>query len=141
MVVVSTVEQVETLVAGPHNPLGVGTFQGVKFGRGVLGKTAPLIGALIVAVGLVALAIATIDPYVAAALISAMIIVVSAYVAVAFWYGVKHPNQALLEGAELLQAKELDLKVSDPKLLDLSPDELVNDAPPLGMRAGGTRNE
>lgn len=102
----------------------LGGFQSIKLGKGVLGKTAPL------AAGIVVLALGTIvilrnaDPMIILAVYGSALITVMVFVGCAFWYGQKHPAEALLEGGELVRYREIEIAIDDAKYLDLATDEL-----------------
>jgi len=102
----------------------LGAFQSIKLGKGVLGKTAPLVaGILVLALGTIVV-LRNSDPIVVLGVYGSALVIVVGFVACAFWYGQKHPAEALLEGGELVRYREIEIAVDDAKYLELSAEDL-----------------
>lgn len=116
----------------------LGGFQAIKLGSGVLGKTAPLMGGVLILAVVTITALRNADPLLVAAIFAFTLLVVVAYIIYAFWYGRKYPAEALLEGGELIRYREMDLATNDPKVIDISPAGAENAPPPASLRGGDT---
>lgn len=112
----------------------LGSFQAIKLGSGVLGKTAPLIGGIIFLAGVAITALRNAEPMLILGLFAVTVFLVAAYVIYAFWHGRAYPAEALLEGGELIRYREMDLAANDPKVIDHSPEGTRNMAPPPSLR-------
>jgi hypothetical protein len=83
----------------------------IRLARGVVGKTSYVALATVLTLGGIAGGIAwtssnPIYPFVLAILI---VVVVMAYLASTFWFANRNPGIALLEGAELIQWRQMDI--------------------------------
>lgn len=115
----------------------LGSFQTIKFGSGVLGKTSPLVGGIIVLAGIAVTVLRNADPYLIGGLFAATLLSVAAYIIYSFWYGVKYTAEALLEGGELIRYRELAIASNDPTMIDVTPETTPNVPPPSNLGAGG----
>ncbi len=97
----------------------------IRLGRGVVGKASYVAGAAVIALGFVAWALR--DP--TYLLIDACLIAVvfGTYFAGSLWFSNRHPGVALLEGAELIQWRQMDMGAKNM----LKPPEGPNVTPPL----------
>jgi len=77
------------------------------------------------------------SPWMVFTLAIVAVCIVVAYLALAFWYGNKHPDAAVLEGAELVRYREVELAARDPKIIDASPIGSKNVSPPPSLTHGG----
>ena len=84
----------------------------IRLGRGVIGKATYIAGAAVL--GLAAIALALRDPTIGLIIAFLLVIVFAGYFVGSLWFAHKHPGVALLEGAELIQWKQLDAAASDP---------------------------
>lgn len=115
-----------------------GSFQAIKLGSGVIGKTAPLMGAFIVFGCIVVGTLRNADPFLIVGVFAAILVSLATFVGGAFWYARAYPAEALLEGGELLRYREMDLAANDPKVIDISPEGAKNEPPPVSLRSGET---
>lgn len=102
----------------------LGGFQSIKLGSGVLGKTAPLMGGLVVLALVTVTMLRNADPLLIVGLFLVTVLVVCLFVGFAFWYGREHTAEALLEGGELIRYREIEISVENEMYLDLSPEKL-----------------
>jgi hypothetical protein len=101
-------------------------FERIRLPRGVVGKASyvaafAIVGLAIVAWGLKEPIFLLID----AALIVVLFVV---FLFGILWFANKHPGLALLEGAELIQWRQLDIAASDAPML---PDMKMSEASPI----------
>jgi hypothetical protein len=103
----------------------------IRLARGVVGKASYVAGAAII--GLAAVAWGLRDPVyliVDACLILCLFV---AYFVGVLWFANKHPGVALLEGAELIQWRQLEIAASDmPAQINNKPSE----PPPIIEQSG-----
>lgn len=118
-------------------PPELGNVHSIKFGSGVLGKTAPVICLAELMIGAAAWKMGEGSPELTAMLVILGIVLAVIYVLVGIWYGIKHPGPALLEGAHLLQYRELSMRTNDPLIIDAATAQAPNMAPPHILRGGG----
>lgn len=114
----------------------LGSFQAIKLGSGVLGKTAPLMGALVVFACVVVGALRNADPLIIVGIFASVLVSLALFIGSAFWYARTYPGEALLEGGELLRYREMDLAANDPRVIDISPGGAENAPPPASLRGG-----
>ena len=93
-------------------------------------------GGILVLACVAIMALRNAEPVIVVGIFAATLIVVSAFIMGAFWYGRKYPAEALLEGGELIRYREMDIASSDPKVIDLSPSGAQNAPPPASLRGG-----
>jgi hypothetical protein len=73
-------------------------------------------------------------------LILLAILVVLIFLGASFWYGHRHPDAAVLEGAHLVKYRELELAAKDQTMIDVTPNGSANTAPPQSIASGGPRD-
>lgn len=113
-----------------------GGFQQVKFGAGVIGKTAPVAAALLVPI-LAAMYFLSAFPWMVFTLAVLAALIVAGFIGLAFWYANKHPDFAVLEGGELVRYREIELAAKDPDIIDITPEGSTNIEPPKALKFGG----
>ena len=108
---------------------------GLTFGRGVLGKTAPVIGVGLIALGGIA---ATIDNiWIQLAFGAGICAIALYYIREAFRYAHAFPNHALLEDAKLIQALKIEQAAKDKSFkIDPNAEPIPNPALIGGKRHG-----
>jgi hypothetical protein len=98
--------------------INVSTLDRIRLARGVVGKTSYVAGAAILALAMVAWGLRDLNYLIADAVLVVILFVV--YVVGALWFANRHPGVALLEGAELIQWRQLELGAkSMPAIADL----------------------
>ncbi|OWV75178.1 hypothetical protein ATY76_25615 [Rhizobium sp. R339] len=116
---------------------GFNPFKTIKFGSGVLGKTAPVMIAFITLVGIAVYKLPANFPYAVIGLVALAAAVVMIYCFKAFGYAERHPGPSVLEGAQLVKYRLNEIAASDPKIIDHSPDGAQGTLPPSQLRIGG----
>ena len=101
-----------------------------------MGKTAPVVGLLLFAL-MAAMYFLSGNAWMVFALALVAVTIVVAYLGLAFWYGHRHPDAAVLEGAELVRYREVELAAKDPRIIDVSPEGRANVSPPGTLTHGG----
>ncbi len=96
----------------------------IKFGSGVIGKTGTVMLGVVIVFGIVAYRIDGFWALAGIALLTAAVFLV--YLFATLRFAERNPNIAVLEGAELIQAKRLDLGASEMPAL---PDQTVGPNP------------
>jgi hypothetical protein len=100
---------------------------GITFGRGVLGKTAPIVGVGLVAMGAIAYSIDNIWIKLGLAVFIGGVVVY--YLHKAFKYAHEHPNHALLEEAHLIRALQIEQAAKDKRItIDAKAEPIPNPA-------------
>ena len=117
-------------------PPELGNVHSIKFGSGVLGKTAPVVCLAEIVALAAAWKMAERDPELAVFLVLVAVGLAAAYAAFCSWYGIRHPGPALLEGSHLLRYRELSLRTNDPLIID-SVAAPTSNGPPPHVGAGG----
>lgn len=123
-------------MAKRSNDMPASGIEQIKYGSGVIGKTAPLIGGLIL-LAVVAMGLLRSDPWLVTGIFAVTVAVVVGYFLHAFHYAKHNPASALLEGTHLIRYKELELAASDPKIIDHSPSGSQNTSPPKSIVYSG----
>lgn len=103
----------------------------IRLARGVVGKASYVAGATIFALAVVAFSLR--EPFYLFCVAALSVFVFVAYFIGALWFAHKHPGVALLEGAELIQWRQLDMAAKDVSDLE----KLENAAPRLIGQSGG----
>jgi hypothetical protein len=93
--------------------LNLSRFGKVKLGQGVVGKTTYATVAAVLAFGAIGWAISGASPTLAFTICVFIFLVITAYLAAILWYAHKNPGPALLEGAELIQFRQLEMAAKD----------------------------
>lgn len=101
------------------------TLDRIRLARGVVGKSSYVAAAAILALGTVAVVLR--DPVFLIADAVLILILFITYFAGVMWFAHKHPGTALLEGAELIQWRQMDMSARDVTQLQ----QLQNSAPQL----------
>jgi hypothetical protein len=114
----------------PSNILGT-----LKFGPGVIGRTAIPITVFLAVGGLIAWAVhgvlwATLLVFFTLAL------VVLLYLIFSFWFAHKHPNHAVMESGTLVRYTEIMQGAGDPNIIEGSPQPIANTSPPPALSEG-----
>lgn len=119
-----------------HIP-GMGAMQALKFGPGIIGRTAPIPIAIAV-VCLAAIWAVHANPWMVLGIVGLLIIASGAYVAGALWYGHTHPENAVLEGSTVVDYKRVqnEQAASRPEIIDVTPTPVSNTAPPTAISHG-----
>jgi ABC-type branched-subunit amino acid transport system permease subunit len=87
----------------------------IRLGRGVIGKASYVAAAAIF--GLIVVALALRDSTLLLIIGTLIAAVFAIYFFGALWFSNKHPGVALLEGAELIQWRQLEVAASNPTLV------------------------
>lgn len=98
----------------------------IRLARGVVGKASYVAGVAILALGVIAWQLH--DPALLIADAVLVILLFGMYFCGALWFANKHPGVALLEGAELIQWRQLDIAASDAPA---HPNIEMSEAPPV----------
>jgi hypothetical protein len=125
--------RVQEEVTKALNAVGISTasLDKIRLARGVVGKASYVAGATIFAIAVIAFSLR--DPFYLFCLAPLAVFVFVAYFVGALWFAHKHPGVALLEGAELIQWRQLDMAARDVSDLE----KLKNAAPQLiGSKEG-----
>lgn len=105
-----------------------GHFNVIKFGPGVVGRTAPVVVAgLLVLLGLAAVID---DPVIRGMIAVAVILIVVLYPVAAFIYSHFHQETSVLEGAEALQWRQADMATKGGAVIDGT----VSSPPPIEIK-------
>ncbi|WP_139221372.1 hypothetical protein [Bosea sp. OK403] len=112
----------------------------VKFGPGVVGRTAP------VAVGIVILGIAAVaalrsEPWMAFLAFGASLSGAIWYLSSILQYANKYPNHAIMEGAEFVKNAALEQSAKDPNIIDLNSIPVDNTSAPENLKLRGQNYE
>jgi hypothetical protein len=108
-------------------------FQSIRLPRGLVGKASYV--AALALIGLAIIAWGLKDPALLIAIGCLIVLLFALYFAGVLWFANKHPGVALLEGAELIQWRQLEIAASDvPTIRDASPKE-----PPTLSESDGER--
>ena len=99
--------------------LNVEAFDRIKLGRGVVGKVSYVAAAALLVLAAAALRISGV--WLFAGLIGATVIVFLAYIMGILWFATKNPGIALLEGAELIQWRQMEMGVKGVKSIPQEP--------------------
>jgi hypothetical protein len=94
----------------------------VRLAQGVVGKTSYVIAAAIFALAVVAFSLKESSYLFGVAIILLLIVVF--YICSILWFAHKHPGESLLEGAELIKWRQLDIAAKN-----IPPDILQEDRP------------
>jgi hypothetical protein len=98
---------------------------GIQFGRGVLGKTAPIVGIGILVMG--GLAYSIDDIWIRVALGAGIGVLIAYFIHVAFKYATAFPNHAVLENVQLVQALRIGQAASDKSvIIDATAEPITN---------------
>jgi hypothetical protein len=98
--------------------INASTLDRIRLARGVVGKTSYVAGAAILALAVVAWGLRDPSYLIADAVLVVILFVV--YFIGTLWFANRHPGVALLEGAELIQWRQLELAAkSMPVITDL----------------------
>jgi hypothetical protein len=97
----------------------------IQLARGVVGKSSYVAGAAILALGTIALVLREPLFLIADAVLVPLLFVF--YFCGVLWFAHKHPGTALLEGAELIQWRQMDMAAKDVTQLE----QQQNSAPQL----------
>jgi hypothetical protein len=87
--------------------LNASSLESVKLARGVVGKASYVAFAAMLALGVVAYSLK--DPLFLFLLALLVVVLFAFYFGGALWFANKHPGLSLLEGAELLQWRQLEM--------------------------------
>jgi hypothetical protein len=100
---------------GPSLPdlLNMSQLGKIKLGQGVVGKTTYATVAALLALGAIGWAISAPAPQLAFTLGVFIFVVLIAFLAAIIWYAHNNPGPALLEGAELIQYRQLEMAAKD----------------------------
>jgi hypothetical protein len=107
----------------------------LNFGSGVLGKTAPVVGAGVIVLGAIAISIDNI--WVQLALGAGVCGLIFYFTKEAFKFAHAHPDHALLGGGNLVQALKIQQAAKDPKIIEGEAVPTANTSPPLAITSGG----
>ena len=107
---------------------------GINFGSGVLGKTAPVVGAGAVVMGGIAVIIDNI--WIQLALGLGVGCLVAYFIREAFRFAHAHPDHSLLGGGNLVEALKIAQAAKDPKIIEGEAIPTANSAPPLAITSG-----
>ena len=107
----------------------------LNFGSGVLGWTAPVVGAGVLVLG--AIAIATGNIWIQLALALGVVGLVAYFIHKAFGFAHDHPDHSLLGGANLVAALKLAQAAKDPKIIEGESFATENVDPPKAISSGG----
>ena len=99
--------------------INVEQFDRVKLGRGVVGKSAYIAAAAILV--LAAVALRADGSFVLYAAIGACLIIFLVYFVGVLWFATKNPGAALLEGAELIQWRQMEMGLKGVDALPAAP--------------------
>ena len=84
------------------------TLDRIKLARGLVGKTSYVAGAAIIALGVVAYGLKGFSGFLIADAIL-IVLLFGGYFGGILWFAHRHPGVALLEGAELIQWRQMDM--------------------------------
>jgi hypothetical protein len=90
----------------------------IRLARGVVGKTSVVAGVALLVLGAIALRI---DEALLLAMAGAVLLAFFAYLAAVLWFAHRHPEQALLEGAEIIQYRQQEMVKGVAELPPLPP--------------------
>ena len=90
-----------------HAGINASTLDRIRLARGVVGKTSYVAGAAILALAAVAWGLRDPNYLIADAVLVVVLFVV--YFIGALWFANRHPGVALLEGAELIQWRQMEM--------------------------------
>jgi hypothetical protein len=96
----------------------------IRLARGVVGKSSYVAGAAMLVFAVLAMRVSGVGLF--AALIGATVVLFISYLVGILWFATKNPGLALLEGAELIQWRQMDMGVKGVSTL---PND-ANVAPP-----------
>ena len=99
--------------------LNVEAFDRIKLGRGLVGKSAYVAVAAVLVLGAVALRTSNVS--ILAAVIAAAVIVFLVFFLGVLQLAAKNPGAALLEGAELIQWRQMDMGIKGVETLPEGP--------------------
>lgn len=88
---------------------------GIKFGRGVLGKTGPIVGVGVVAMA--ALAYSIDDVWIKAGAAVGIGLLIAYYIFESYRYAHAYPNHSIMEGGHLIKAMEIEQAASDKSIV------------------------
>jgi hypothetical protein len=89
----------------------------IRLAQGVVGKASVVAGIVLLTLGAIAMRV---DSDLLLVIAGIVVLVFFVYLAAVLWFAHRHPEQALLEGAEIIQYRRLELAARE-----------VPDAPPL----------
>jgi hypothetical protein len=119
----------------PDNPpplINLSAFGKVRLGQGVVGKISYVAAILMTGLGVIGWTLG--DGYLKLAVAVLMVLAGAGYLTSVLWYADKHPQTSLLEGADLVQWRQLEMAARDkPPLI---PD--ANVAPPIAIESKPT---
>lgn len=120
-------------MAGPDLSKLLAPFARIRMGAGVIGKTSYVVLAATLICGV---AIWQLSGFMWAILgvVAAMILFVGCFLFAAFKYAYKHPEHAVLEGADLVNYRRIEMKAKG--MIDITPS--ANTSPPttITLRSG-----
>ena len=90
------------------NLINLSGFGQVRLGRGLIGKTSLAVMAAIAAFGAIGVTMSG-SHYLQFLICIIILALIGAYLAACFWYAGKNPEAVLLEGAELLQWRQMEM--------------------------------
>jgi hypothetical protein len=96
----------------------------IRLARGVVGKSSYVAGAAMLVFAVLAMRVSGVGLF--AALIGATVVLFICYLIGILWFATKNPGLALLEGAELIQWRQMDMGVKGTPTL---PNEANTSAP------------
>ena len=78
----------------------------IRLAHGVVGKASVVAGIVLLALGAIAMRV---DSDLLLVMAGVVVLVFFVYLAAMLWFAHRHPEQALLEGAEIIQYRQLEL--------------------------------
>lgn len=108
--------------------LNAESFDRIRLARGVVGKASYAAAAAILA--LAAVALQTSNIIILGAVIAAVVILFLAYLFGVLWFAARNPGVALLEGAELIQWRQMDVGMKGETSLPTGPN--IEPPPQIG---------
>jgi hypothetical protein len=97
----------------------------IRLARGVVGKASYVVGAAIIGLGSIGLALALHEPFYALIVGLLIPVIFAVYFSGALWFAHRHPGVALLEGAELIQWQQMEMAAKDMTQLQGSQDQIA----------------
>jgi len=110
---------------------------GIKMGPGVMVRSATICIALAALGSAAAIPLAFVNSWASLLVIALVVGAILFIVQKAFSHIAKHPDQALLEDANLLKKHQLDLRAQNRNVIEGSAKAVANTAPPLAITSKG----
>ena len=114
----------------PSNVLGT-----LKFGPGVIGRTAIPTTVFLIVGGLIAWAVQGVL-WATLLVLFVLSIVFVLYLSVSFWFAHKHPNHAVMESGMRVRYTEIMQGAGNPNIIEGSSQPIANTSPPPALSEG-----